>query len=72
MQLDSEFHEMRGRRNVITFISDSEKDPRALGFLWWTNSLLVFLFMLTWRKMQMCQVMKRRLKDVKFLKAALW
>ena len=32
VQLDSGFHEMKGRRNVITFITDSEKDPRVLGF----------------------------------------
>ena len=32
VQLDSSFHEMQGKRNVITFITDSEKDPRVLGF----------------------------------------
>ena len=32
VQLDSEFHELNGNRNVITFITDSEKDPRVLGF----------------------------------------
>ena len=32
VQLDAEFHEMHGRRNVITFVTDSEKDPMVLGF----------------------------------------
>ena len=32
VQLDSEFHELNGNRNVITFITDSEKDPKVLGF----------------------------------------
>ena len=32
VQLDSEFHGMRGRRNIITFITDAEKDPLVLGF----------------------------------------
>ena len=32
VQLDSQFHELHGRRNVITFITESEKDPRVMGF----------------------------------------
>ena len=32
MQLDNGFHEMHGKRNVITFIIDSEKGPRVLCF----------------------------------------
>ena len=32
VQLDSGFHEMKGRRNVITFITDPGKDPCVLGF----------------------------------------
>ena len=32
VQLDSGFHQMHGKRNVITFIIDSEKSPRVLGF----------------------------------------
>ena len=32
IQLDSEFHAMQGNRNIITFITDTEKDPMVLGF----------------------------------------
>ena len=32
VQVDSGFHQMHGERNVITFIIDSEKSPRVLGF----------------------------------------
>ena len=32
IQLDSEFHEMEGKRNVITFIPDTAKDRRVLRF----------------------------------------
>ena len=32
MQLDAGFHGLEGRRNVITFITDAEKDPLVLGF----------------------------------------
>ena len=31
VQLDAEFHE-KSKRNVITFITDAEKDPRVMGF----------------------------------------
>ena len=30
--LDSQFYEMPGRRNIITFITDAEKDPMLMGF----------------------------------------
>eukprot|EP00435_Cladocopium_sp_Y103_P063067 s2135_g24.t1 len=32
IQLDAGFHDLQGKRNVITFITDAEKDPRVLGF----------------------------------------
>ena len=32
VQLDAGFHGLEGRRNVITFITDAEKDPLVLGF----------------------------------------
>ena len=32
IQLDAEFYGFRGKRNVITFITDAEKDPVVLGF----------------------------------------
>eukprot|EP00435_Cladocopium_sp_Y103_P024696 s2951_g6.t1 len=32
IQLDAEFHGLKGKRNVITFITDAEKDPRVMGF----------------------------------------
>jgi hypothetical protein len=32
IQSGAQFHEMRGRRNIVTFITDTEKDPRVLGF----------------------------------------
>lgn len=32
VQLDTEFHGMRGNRNVVTLITDGEKDPRVMGF----------------------------------------
>ena len=31
VQLDTEFHRMKGKRHVITFITGSENDPRVLG-----------------------------------------
>ena len=33
VQLDPKFHEMKGRKSVITFISDSQKDPCVLGLI---------------------------------------
>jgi len=32
VQLDTQFHDMVGRRNTITIITESEKDPRAMEF----------------------------------------
>ena len=32
IQLDAEFHEMQGKRNVITILTDGEKDPMVMGF----------------------------------------
>ena len=32
VQLDTEFHGMHGNRNVVTVITDGDKDPRVMGF----------------------------------------
>jgi len=32
IQLDAEFHELQGRRNVITILTGGEKDPMVMGF----------------------------------------
>ena len=32
IQLDAEFHELQGRRYVITILTDGEKDPMVMGF----------------------------------------
>ena len=32
VQLDTEFHGMHGNRNVVTVITDRDKDPRVMGF----------------------------------------
>ena len=32
IQLEAEFYGFRGKRDVITFITDAEKDPVVLGF----------------------------------------
>ena len=32
IQLDAEFHEFKGRRNVLTILTDGEKDPMVMGF----------------------------------------
>ena len=32
IQLDAEFHELQGRRYVITILTDGEKDPMVYGF----------------------------------------
>ena len=42
IQLDAGFHGLQGRRNVITFISDAEKDPRVLGFTLTDGDPVVF------------------------------
>ena len=42
IQLDAGFHGLHGRRNVITFISDAEKDPRVLGFTLTDGEPVVF------------------------------
>ena len=32
IQLDAEFHELQGRRNVITILTGGEKNPIVMGF----------------------------------------
>ena len=32
IQLDAEFHELSGKRNVVTILTDGEKDPMVMGF----------------------------------------
>ena len=32
IQLDAEFHEMQGKRNVITILTNGEKDSMVMGF----------------------------------------
>ena len=32
VQLEAQFHDMAGRRNIITIITESEKDPHMMGF----------------------------------------
>ena len=32
VQYDAEFHDMNGKRNVITIITNGEQDPRQMGF----------------------------------------
>ena len=32
-QYDAEFHDMSGKRNVITIITNGEQDPRQMGFM---------------------------------------
>ena len=44
IQLDSEFHKLQGRRNVITILTDGEKDPMVMGFKLMDDSPERFLF----------------------------
>ena len=32
IQYDAEFYEMSGKRNIITILTDGEKDPLVMGF----------------------------------------
>ena len=32
IQLDSEFYELQGKRNILTILTDGEKDPMVMGF----------------------------------------
>ena len=32
IQLDAEFYELSGKRNIITILTDGEKDPMVMGF----------------------------------------
>ena len=32
IQLDAEFHELQGKRNIITILTDGERDPGVMGF----------------------------------------
>eukprot|EP00435_Cladocopium_sp_Y103_P044674 s1582_g12.t1 len=32
IQLDAEFYELKGKRNVVTILTDGEKDPMVMGF----------------------------------------
>ena len=34
VDMTASFHEFEGERNVSTFITDGEKDPKVLGFAW--------------------------------------
>ena len=59
VQLDAQFYEMHGRRNIITFITDAEKDPLVMGFHWWMNSLRIFRLNQSWNKMLQLRMMQK-------------
>ena len=42
VDLAAPFHDFEGERSVLTFISDGEKDPRVLGFVWADDDVLQF------------------------------
>ena len=61
IQYDTEFYEMNGKRNIITILTDGEKDPLVMGFkLVDAESLKRFQF----RLMKAMLTFKMRLKQL--------